>query len=56
MDTLMTFLIILAVLVFSMFKVLREYERGVIFLFGRFWKVKGPGIIIVVPGVQKMVK
>ncbi len=56
MDILMTFLILLALLVFSMFKVLREYERGVIFLFGKFWKVKGPGIIIVVPGVQKMVK
>ena len=56
MDILMTLLVLLALLVFSMFKVLREYERGVIFLFGKFWKVKGPGIIIVVPGVQKMVK
>ena len=56
MDFLMTPLILLAILVFSMFKVLREYERGVIFLFGRFWKVKGPGIIVVVPGIQKMVK
>lgn len=56
MDILMTSLVLLALLVFSMFKVLREYERGVIFLFGRFWKVKGPGIIIVFPGVQKMVK
>ena len=56
MDILMTLLVLLALLAFSMFKVLREYERGVIFLFGRFWKVKGPGIIIVFPGVQKMVK
>ena len=56
MDFLMTPLILLALLLFSMFKVLREYERGVIFLFGRFWKVKGPGIIVVFPGVQKMVK
>jgi regulator of protease activity HflC (stomatin/prohibitin superfamily) len=56
MDILMTSLVLLALLAFSMFKVLREYERGVIFLFGRFWKVKGPGIIIVFPGVQKMVK
>jgi regulator of protease activity HflC (stomatin/prohibitin superfamily) len=39
-----------------MFKVLREYERAVIFFLGRFQEVKGPGFIIVVPGVQKMVK
>jgi regulator of protease activity HflC (stomatin/prohibitin superfamily) len=43
-------------LVFSSFRILREYERGVVFQFGRFWKVKGPGIIIVVPLVQQMVK
>jgi regulator of protease activity HflC (stomatin/prohibitin superfamily) len=36
--------------------VLREYERGVIFMLGRFWKVKGPGLILVIPGVQQMVK
>ena len=56
MDGLLTFLILLGLLLLSTFKVLREYERGVIFLLGRFWKVKGPGIIIVVPGIQKMVK
>ncbi len=56
MDALMTLIVLLVVLILSTFKVLREYERGVIFLFGRFWKVKGPGIIIVVPGIQKMVK
>ena len=43
-------------LVFSMFKVLREYERGVIFMLGRFYKVKGPGLIIVVPVFQQMVR
>ena len=41
-------------LLFSMFRVLREYERGVIFLLGRFYKVKGPGLILVVPVIQKM--
>jgi regulator of protease activity HflC (stomatin/prohibitin superfamily) len=46
--------LILAIL--SIFKVLKEYERGVIFFFGRFQKVKGPGIIIVVPLVQQMVR
>ncbi len=40
----------------QMFKILKEYERGVIFLLGRFQKVKGPGLIILVPGVQKMVR
>ncbi len=43
-------------LLYSTIKILREYERGVIFLLGRFWKVKGPGLIIVVPGIQKMVR
>ncbi len=43
-------------LVFSMFRVLREYERGVIFLLGRFQKVKGPGLIIVLPFIQQMVR
>src|SRR5499427_3462379 len=37
-------------------RVLRAYERGVIFLLGRFWKVKGPGLVIVIPIVQQMVK
>ena len=35
-------------------KILREYERGVIFQLGRFWKVKGPGLIIVIPVVQQI--
>ena len=52
-----TFLIaVIALFVFSTIKILREYERGVIFLLGRFWKVKGPGLIIVIPGIQKMVR
>jgi regulator of protease activity HflC (stomatin/prohibitin superfamily) len=42
--------------ILSIFKVLKEYERGVIFFFGRFQKVKGPGIIIVVPLVQQMTR
>ena len=50
--------VIVLVLVFivSAIKILREYERGVIFTLGRFWKVKGPGLIIVVPVIQQMVK
>ncbi|MEX0963945.1 MAG: slipin family protein [Pseudohongiellaceae bacterium] len=54
------FIIILAViflvLLLSTFRILREYERGVIFMLGRFQKVKGPGLIIVIPGLQQMVK
>ena len=38
----------------SAIRILREYERGVIFLLGRFWKVKGPGFIIVIPIIQQM--
>ena len=40
----------------SAIRILREYERGVIFLLGRFWKVKGPGFIIVIPVIQQMVR
>ena len=40
----------------SAIRILREYERGVIFLLGRFWKVKGPGFIIVIPLIQQMVR
>ena len=41
---------------FSAIKILREYERGVVFLLGRFWKVKGPGFIIIIPIIQQMVR
>ena len=47
---------IIFMLVFSAIKILREYERGVIFQLGRFWKVKGPGLIIVIPIVQQIVR
>ncbi|MBN7798085.1 slipin family protein [Parahaliea mediterranea] len=43
-------------LLVSMFRVLREYERGVIFMLGRFYKVKGPGLIIIIPVLQQMVR
>jgi regulator of protease activity HflC (stomatin/prohibitin superfamily) len=48
--------VIVAVLVFSSIKIMKEYERGVIFTFGRFSAVKGPGIIVVWPVVQQVVK
>lgn len=43
-------------LLMAMIKILREYERGVIFLLGRFWRVKGPGLIILIPFIQRMVR
>jgi len=49
-------LILIAILVLSSFRILREYERGVVFMLGRFWRVKGPGLIIVLPGIQQMVR
>ena len=47
--------VILVILAYS-FRILREYERGVVFMLGRFWKVKGPGLVIVVPLVQQLVR
>lgn len=49
-------LAILAVLAVKIFKVLQEYERGVVFFLGRFQTVKGPGLIILIPFLQKMTK
>ncbi len=37
-------------------RILREYERGVVFMLGRFWRVKGPGLVLVIPVVQQMVR
>lgn len=49
-------LFLVIALAFSMFRVLREYDRAVIFMLGRFYKVKGPGLIIVIPILQQMVR
>ncbi|MGB5200479.1 MAG: slipin family protein [Sedimenticolaceae bacterium] len=46
----------IAALLFASIKVLREYERGVVFFLGRFQRVKGPGLIIIIPGIQQMVR
>lgn len=50
------FSVIVFLFVLSWFRVMREYERAVVFLLGRFWKVKGPGLIIIVPVIQQMVR
>jgi regulator of protease activity HflC (stomatin/prohibitin superfamily) len=50
------FIVLIAIVVISSFRVLREYERGVVFMLGRFWKVKGPGLVLVIAGIQQMVR
>ena len=49
-------LIIILLFLLSFINILKEYERGVIFTLGRFWKVKGPGLIIVIRGLQEIVR
>lgn len=51
-----TLVVILVLLFISAFRILREYERGVVFTLGRFYKVKGPGLVIIIPLVQQMVR
>jgi regulator of protease activity HflC (stomatin/prohibitin superfamily) len=48
--------LLLALFAASSLRILREYERGVVFQLGRFWKVKGPGLVLLIPGVQQMVR
>ena len=50
------FVILVLVLVMSSIKILREYERAVVFFLGRFQRVMGPGLIIVIPVVQQLVR
>ncbi len=49
-------LMLIVVILYNTIKILKEYERGVILFLGRFQKVKGPGLIVLVPGLQKMIK
>jgi len=53
-----TYIVLALVVMFlvSAIRILREYERGVVFMLGRFWKVKGPGFIIIIPFIQQMVR
>jgi regulator of protease activity HflC (stomatin/prohibitin superfamily) len=47
---------ILLVLAVASVRILKEYERGVVFQLGRFWSVKGPGLVLIIPGIQQMVR
>ncbi len=49
-------LVLVVGLLASAFRILREYERGVVFMLGRFYKVKGPGLVIIIPVIQQMVR
>jgi regulator of protease activity HflC (stomatin/prohibitin superfamily) len=49
-------IIVVIVLLAYSIRILREYERAVVFMLGRFWKVKGPGLFILIPVVQQMVR
>src|SRR5437667_10497074 len=49
-------LVLVAAIIYNSIKILMEYERGVIFFLGKFQTVKGPGLIIVIPFVQKMLR
>src|SRR5476651_765960 len=49
-------LLLVIALAGSTFRILREYERGVVFQLGRFWMVKGPGLIVLIPAIQQMVR
>lgn len=46
----------IVIILFSAINILKEYERGVVFMLGRFWKVKGPGLIIIIPVIQQMAR
>lgn len=48
--------ILLLIVVLNTVKILKEYERGVVFRLGRYVSVRGPGLIILIPGIEKMVK
>ena len=52
----LTIAILIVALLAASLRILREYERGVVFMLGRFWKVKGPGLVVIIPGVQQMVR
>ncbi len=49
-------LALLVAILISTFRIIREYERAVVFMLGRFHRVKGPGLILLIPGVQQMVR
>ncbi len=56
LPTLVIPIVVLLIIAAASIRILREYERGVVFTLGRFWRVKGPGLVIIVPIIQQMVR
>ena len=54
MNTIYYIIIGIIIIIPMIFKVMREYERAVVFTFGRFTSVKGPGLIVIIPLVQQI--
>ncbi len=55
-EPLLILLVFPVIIILMSLKIMREYERAVVFLLGRYWKVKGPGLILIIPGLQTMVR
>ena len=53
---LLPLVLVVLVLIAMSIRILREYERAVVFQLGRFWRIKGPGLVLLIPGIQKMVR
>jgi len=49
-------LVLFLLVLWTILNILLEYERGVVFFLGRFQRVKGPGIVVIIPGIQKMMR
>lgn len=47
---------VVVILLVMSIRIMREYQRAVVFMLGRFWKVKGPGLILIIPVLQQMVR
>lgn len=56
MFSLSTILVLAAVLLFSCIKILPEWQRGLVLRFGRFAGIRGPGLIILIPGVERLIR
>ena len=56
LNPIVLFIFILGVLIFNSVKILREYERAVVFRLGRYTSLRGPGLILLIPGLEKMVR
>lgn len=56
MNPVFLFIVLLIILLFNTIKILREYQRAVVFRLGRYTGQRGPGLIVLIPGLEKMVR